>query len=44
MTIVPTPRRGFLGRATAAVLGLAAVPSLLRASERESLAPDESWL
>src|SRR5687768_16517521 len=44
MTIVPTPRRGFLGRASAAVLGLAAVPSVLRGSQREALPPDESWL
>lgn len=44
MTTSPTPRRGFLGRATAAMLGLAAAPSLLRGLHREAVAADEAWL
>jgi intracellular sulfur oxidation DsrE/DsrF family protein len=39
-----TPRRGFLGRAAAALLGVAAAPSLTRALSGANPAADESWL
>jgi intracellular sulfur oxidation DsrE/DsrF family protein len=44
MTNSSTPRRGFLGRAAAAVLGLAAVPTLAQAGASAAAPPDESWL